>query len=311
MTVFINPKVLALVALKRLIGNPLSNPDDWVLHFINTGFSGRRYKAIYSGPLGIGLYGYPTVGRHCHLEVKGEAIEGIGQIRVFEFLESLNEIEAIDKEGNLTGGLARWQGKRIDIAFDGAPFTPRQCYDALLRGDVRTDAHRDSYKWFSNSEGDTLYIGSRASGRLVRIYNRRGFTRVELESKSSWAEYVGSIIANQQYESFESFAMAYLRQFVDFVEGEKGGSITRAPLLTWWAEFVGRSTKGTGRPLSPGTSGTLLTQNKAYLERLLPSLLVIRRGLGVSLDMLAEGSEHRLTPKHLQKISELQRALGL
>lgn len=39
-----------------------------------------------------------------------------------------------------------------------------------MRGDVRCSASRNSFKWFSNFEGDTLYIGSRSSGRLVRIY---------------------------------------------------------------------------------------------------------------------------------------------
>lgn len=309
-TVFINPKVVALLSLDTLLGNRLANPDEWNKHFLNTGFSGRRYKAIYSGPLDIGLYGYPSVGLHCHLEIKGEACEAIGQVRLFEFLESLNEIEAVDKQGKPTGELAKWQARRIDIAIDGAPFTPRQCYEAVLRRDIRSEAHRDSYKWFSNAEGDTLYIGSRASGRLVRIYNRRGPTRVEMESKGRWAEYVAFTIANQAYETFESFAASYLRQFVDFVEADKGGSITRAPLLPWWEEFVGQVAKGAGQPKDPDISGTLLTRNKAYLERLLPSLLVIRKGLGVSLDELVDGSEHRLTPKHLRKIDELQRALG-
>ena len=64
------------------------------------------------------------------------------------------------------------------------------------------------------------------------------------------------------------------------------------------------------RTKDPDISGTLLTRNKTYLERLLPSLLVIRKGLGVSLDELVDGSEHRLTPQHLRKIDELQRALG-
>jgi len=115
-TVFINPKVVALLALDALIGNPLSNPDEWDKNFVNTGFSGRRYKAIYSGPLGMGLYGYPSVGLHCHLEIKGEDIDAIGQVRLFEFVESLNEIEAINKEGTPTGGLARWQATQSEVS---------------------------------------------------------------------------------------------------------------------------------------------------------------------------------------------------
>jgi len=222
-----------------LFGSPLSDPDKWLDCFVDTKFSGRRYKGIYSGPLGISLYAYPNLGTHCHLEIKGEAIDAIGQLRVFEFLEALNYLKAPPEDGQAERKAARWSVRRIDIALDHMPFTPRQCYDALSRGDMRCSASRKSFKWFSNSEGDTLYIGSRASGRLIRIYNRRGFTRLEIESKGNWAELVGSRCASDGCGDFESFAISYVRQFLDFVDSSTGGSVTRADLLPWWLEFVG------------------------------------------------------------------------
>lgn len=309
-TVHTNARALVELVMDVLVGAPLADPDKWLEHFIDTGFSGRRYKGIYSGPFGISLYAYPNLGTHCHLEIKGEAIEAIGQVRVFEFLQALDGLKAPETKEHPEEKPAKWSVRRVDIALDGMPFTPRQCYDAFLRGDVRCSASRKSFKWFSNSEGDTLYIGSRASGRLVRIYNRRGFTRLELESKGQWANLVGSELAAQGCGGFESWAIAYVRQFLDFVDASTGGSVTRADLLPWWQDFVGSVDRASLKRKESGPVGDAVTRARLHLERLSCTLCVIRNGLGISLDDVCNLSEYRLKPKHIQQIEEIRRGLG-
>lgn len=309
-TLHSNPRAVVQYVMDALVGERLANPDHWMSKFIDTGFSGRHYKGIYSGPYGISLYAYPALGIHCHVKVKGEAIEAIGQTRVFEFLQYLDDLKAPPEYGEMEPKPARWSVRRLDIALDGGPFTPKDCYEAFLRGDIRCDASRRSHKWLSSADGDTLYLGSRSSGRLTRIYNRRGPTRVEIESKGRWAQLLGTFLCGQGSAGFEGFAISYVRQFVDFVDaGAAGGSISRAPLLPWWQAFVGDVSKAQLKPERGGVVGGAVMRAQAYLNRLVCTLCVIRKGLGISLDQVCDGSEYLLTPKHLQRIAEIRRAL--
>jgi hypothetical protein len=309
-TLHTNPRAVVEYVMDVLIGEPLSNPDQWLSAFVDTGASGRFYKGIYSGPYGITLYAYPALGVHCHLEIKGDALENIGQTRAFEFLQHLDDLKAPPKDGETLLKPARWDAKRVDIAIDRGPFTPRDCYDAFLRRDIRCAASRKSHKWLSNADGDTFYLGSRASGRLSRFYNARGFTRSEIESKGRWAQMIGTMLAAQGSAGFEAFSIAYLRQFVDFVDASAAsGSITRAPLLPWWHDFVGDVEKAQLKPDRIGIVGSAAARANAYLERLRNTLCVLRNGLGVSLDQLCDSSEPLLSPKHLQKIADIRRAL--
>jgi len=313
-TAFMLPKSFAGFVMEQLLREPLASPDDWDKNcFVHIG-QGRRYGRIYSGPLGITLYAYPLSGIHCHLEIKGEAIKFLGQDRLFEFLESLNQLDELGS-ASLRQELplmppVRWDARRLDIAFDGVPFTPRDCYAAYLRGNVRCAANRKSYDWRSNDEGDTLYLGSRSSPRLVRIYDRRGFTRVEIESKGRWASALASILASRGAEDFENFAIGYLRQFLDFVDASKGGSISRAPLLPWWEMFVKDTDKLVLKLIPDESIGSVALRAQAYLARLTPTLCVLKNGLGISLDDVCDNSEYRLKGIHLQKISEIRRGLG-
>jgi hypothetical protein len=308
-TLHSNPRAVATFVLDRLIGEFNVNPDEWLKHFVDTGISGRRYKGIYRGPYDIGLYGYPRLGTHCHVEVKGEAIDQIGQLRMFEFLESVPELKAPLQDGQKEQMPARYSARRIDIAFDHAPFSPLECYSAFLRRDIRCKASRKSYKWISNDDGDTLYLGSKYSPRMVRIYNQRGFTRVEIQFRGKWADVVGRTLVAQGCGNFETFAMGLLRDFVDFVEKDGEGSISRAALLPWWAAFVGDAAKGTLKPESQEYVGSAVTRASAYLQRMASTLCVLRDGLGISLDQLCDSQAHQLLPIHHHRIAELRRGI--
>ena len=143
-TLHSNARAVASFVMDRLIGEFNVNPDEWLKHFVDTGHSGRRYKGIYTGPHDISLYAYPYLGTHCHVEVKGDAIDQLGQLRVFEFLQSLPDLKAPLQDGQKEQVAARYSARRIDIAFDHAPFTPRDCYEAFKRGDIRCEASRKS-----------------------------------------------------------------------------------------------------------------------------------------------------------------------
>ena len=263
---------------------------EWSEYFHPLGYGARGYRSIWIGPHNLRLYGYPDTGQHCHIEIQGNVLESFGCEHAQNYLLSLNHV-SFD-----------WRCTRIDVAFDQCPFTPAMCNEARIIGNIRTRAHRCSWKWLVSNDGDTLYIGSRKSGRLVRIYNRRGPTRLETEYHGEWAGKVCKLLAALRIDLWLIECAGILRDFVDFVDAKaSSGNISRAPLLPWWNSFVDGAEKA---ELQIGGTHRAMTamRMERYLQRLLPTLCVMRHGLGVSLDSLTDSILDDLPAKHLSRI---------
>lgn len=308
LTAFTNPANLTSQVVSDLLGERLPDPLKWVEVFLETGASGRRYKSIRIGPHGIKLYSAPVHGLHCSLEIPGEAIEALGHTAISEFLSGLDSLTHKDIEGRARA--VSWRCTRLDIALDHAPFQPRDCYDAWRRRDVRCAANWDRHKWEENPEGQLFRCGARSSMRYLRIYNRRGYTRVELELKSLFADSAIHHYIDETGDEWNRSAVGMLRDYIDFVDRNTGGSSTRAELLPWWQAFVGDIPRAKERPKRVDPAGELLQRRKAYLTRLLPTLCVLRLGLNVSLDELCDMVKQGLGDKHQRELAELRRAMG-
>jgi hypothetical protein len=146
--------------------------------------------------------------------------------------------------------------------------------------------------------------------RYLRIYNRRGYTRVELELKGLFADAAVHRYFQETSEEWKTTAVGMLRDYIDFVDRNTGGSSTRAELLPWWQAFVGDIPRAKERPRRADPAGELLQRRKAYLTRLLPTLCVLRIGLSISLDELCDMVKDGLGDKHLRELAELRRAMG-
>jgi len=96
--------------------------------------------------------------------------------------------------------------KRLDFAFDGWTYlgkaiSPFRVYLDLLSGkkSIRCPAEKSKFTFFATGVpmvSSTLYVGKRISDRMVRMYDARGFCRVELELKGKvaadvWAQVGG------------------------------------------------------------------------------------------------------------------------
>lgn len=74
---------------------------------------------------------------------------------------------------------------------------------------------------------------------MVRIYDKRGPTRLEMESREKCADKACQILATSPTKYWLFECMGNLRDFVDFVDVEMSGeNISRAPLLSWWNTFI-------------------------------------------------------------------------
>lgn len=128
---------------------------------------------------------------------------------------------------------------RVDLAFDGAPFTPEQASEWTRQGNIRCRARNRQFvdDLSEVPEGNTLQLGSRASTRQLVMYDRRGFTRVELRLKGDRAELAYEALTGPA-EALRLTALGWLQDFVDFVDTAKDSNVSRAPRLPLWEAFV-------------------------------------------------------------------------
>jgi DNA relaxase NicK len=200
---------------------------------------------------------------------------------------------------------------RLDVAHDGCPFTPAQVRDAWRAGDVRTrckvpetareDRQWRKSHWHEEVDGDMFTMGSRQSMQYARCYDRRGFTRFELELKGETAEVAAVELLAALREApdlFPRLALGWLRRFVDFVDGTPGLHSSRRALLPWWAEFV--SGVDRVRVVLSGAAVRTLAEVRDWLERqVAPTLAVIASAFGMGeVDRLLSAGVDRWRPRH-------------
>lgn len=120
----------------------------------------------------------------------------------------------------------KYHYSRLDFAFDDLPFTPQDIETAIREGNVKSLAKRKTMSVkqspFENKDNGeigtyTVYLGSRQSERMIRVYDRRGFTRLELEMKGKRSDLVAKQLfkASDGVEWF-SIGLSHLRDYVNF-----------------------------------------------------------------------------------------------
>jgi hypothetical protein len=196
---------------------------------------------------------------------------------------------------------------RLDVAWDAECLVPEMFAQAFETGDVVTRIQRpvnvatgrvQGVERRSNHEGDTVYLGSRASERFLRVYDRRGPTRVELELKERRAvELWRRLVELNDEAAWGMEALAELRAFIDFRHLEHS-LVTGKPipcadrrLLSWWADFC----QGAGRRSSviPREARKLEDVDK-WLRRSISgslALMVDAFGSDFTRDLLTLGRE--------------------
>ena len=253
----------------------------------------RGYRVVHRlGPVVVFSEGNEDMG--VSVEVEGEGCELLG----FDGLTSL----WADLDLRIS---------RIDLAADGAPFTPAESWAAWTAGQVRTKvkastratAGREAWRsgaWMQNAEGDTATFGSPRSNRLVRVYDRRGTTRVELQVRKEAAEAVASDVFLRPVEELPRAILGHIRAFVDFVDVEADSNIGRAPLLPFWDAFCGHVEKAQVR-LTGSTLKTFEKVDQWIRRQVAPSFAVWMQRMGpAKVEELFRLGRSRWTRQHEQ-----------
>lgn len=133
-----------------------------------------------------------------------------------------------DVVNELQGSGLRWTVKRIDIAWDDVPFAPVEFCNAIMRDWAITLAKRETlsivqspFEVREDGSGfgcDTCYLGSKESQRFVRVYNKRGFNRLEFVCKDERAHAVALDLFEHPYQDWDFVGREHLVQYIRFTE---------------------------------------------------------------------------------------------
>lgn len=175
---------------------------------------------------------------------------------------------------------------RLDLAWDIEGVAVADFREAWHAGRVVTRAHRDSWQELRNSQGETFNLGSRSSGRFLRVYDRRGPTRLEMEWKAERAVALwGRLLACSEV-GWSAAALTELRAFMDFRERFVSKHPRLCPLLPWWALIVA----GAGRDALciPRRPATLESQREWLRQQVAPVLALVADSLPNWTEELAD-----------------------
>jgi hypothetical protein len=229
---------------------------------LDHGFWGYGHCSVNSE----GVQVHWGVHDHCHVIVPGKACRamvGRGGDLWGAFCSWSRRPEiGVRENGKKILAPCGVQFSRVDIAFDGweddrgEVIQPRDLYDSVRadvgvlrcrcqRKNVRVNAgvlplirrKNDADLEELEDDGDTLYVGSRLSDRYVRIYDKHGFCRVELEAHHDACEVWREYLEVTGERDFVKFVVGQLRDYMAFVESSERPD--RAPEQAWWRRCLG------------------------------------------------------------------------
>jgi DNA relaxase NicK len=151
---------------------------------------------------------------YCSVELPGELVQSIPLERLRSTLVELR---------------CRWQPSRLDLAWDHSHYKPADVYAAVEAEQMRSLAKRETLRelrepFKPGGAGHTVYLGSRQSERMLRVYLRDGRTRTELECKGDRARAVLLDLLQVPGEEWAARALSHLRDYCDFA-------------AEWWEAF--------------------------------------------------------------------------
>lgn len=233
-------------------------------------------------PLARGGYGY-----QCSARLAGASVYwSLGRADVFvvlpgEVCEWLGLVGVVAVATEL--GLE--PSSRLDLAWDLEGASVALFRESWHSGNLVTRAHRDSWDERRNSEGETFYMGSRQSGRFVRVYDRRGPVRLEMEWKGERAVLLWRRLLAVAESGWSCAALTELRAFLDFRDRSASIHPVLCPLLPWWAEIVA----GAGRDavMLPRERPTLESQQEWLVRQVAPVLALVADSVPDATSLIA------------------------
>ena len=197
---------------------------------------GRGFRKRYEGLLASKIYVQPSnidstnvENHYFSIELPGSACDAIPDKDFQIFMLVLERYE-------------KYRVTRLDLAWDHLPVEPEDLLNAVNEDRVRTKTSKESlvltfspYKKKDNGEisTSTVTFGSRQSERRIQLYNKRGYTRLELEAKGGRADAIAKDVLVDQPEDWYPKAAGHLKDFIDIFSDQE-----KQILASWWAKLL-------------------------------------------------------------------------
>jgi hypothetical protein len=218
----------------------------------------------------------------------------------------------------LLGLIEDYQGEftRFDIALDD--YGKRLDFDAVISSLKQKDYFyvnsydiRESGKRTTDERGRTIYMGSRESSKMLRLYDKSVESdgevdayRLELVLKGEHANLVGDAWCKMVLEP-EYVVSRWLSSLVvgaiDFRQ-RVDKNRERCPVLNWWADFCAALDASGLRLVLPKKEGCLVRTMDALEFQYGPTFAMIAQVLGDAflpyIDQLKQAGKERLSNRH-------------
>jgi len=214
---------------------------------------------------------------------------------------------------------------RLDVAIDDHAelVTFERLHDAIESGALVSKARQARWIIGKNAEsaerqGWTLYIGTRKSAAMVRIYDKAAeraaagaevggpWVRVELEAHRKYADALTRAVLDGGPE----VALSQIAERIRFCEPSATDTNRRRwPLASWWQQFIGDVEPGgslvCGEPRKTTVDAMLATVRQQAGPALAAIMLAHGDDTSWLVDLISNG-EARLKPKHMAALDAWQ-----
>lgn len=286
----------------------------WVLHglepdanWLTNGRTGRQgYNYTLNGPDGLSVW-YSLGRRDIHFVFPGDCCDQASIGRLLELCQ-----------------LEQTKLTRVDLALDGVvgpdglALDPHFIYQlacdnggeqirtrAKLKFDesLALEERPDSRRFLDGTRGSTCYVGSRYSDRMLRVYNGRGFCRMEIEVKGDKAQELQLLLRPDYEHKLAAIVVGVIRGFTDFIKPGygAGNNKSKAPLQGWWKDVVDNTDKIQLSVAQPDPEITRMWKWLKHISANYSTAVKAAGGdIGTVMDKLLSAGEQKMSGRHEQ-----------
>lgn len=136
---------------------------------------------------------------------------------------------------------------RIDAVWWSVPWHPAEFLAKLRSDELVSSQRKHGAGWIESDDGATAtlppYAKRKGCPRFLRLYNQRGYNRLELQLNKPDADTAfRQMNSVEPHEWSEKVFIPMLLRSVDFRSGPQK-HVTARKRSAWWAEFVGEAKK--------------------------------------------------------------------
>lgn len=280
-------------------------------------------KGLYHEGITI-LYRAHSNEMGIHLQISGTGCRILEQREGFNWVDFLKRINEYSENEGIEINISR-----LDIALDDRQgiFSIQEVIRKVKRGEL-TSRFKKAIRIETidietgASEGNTIYFGRATSDIRIRMYEKNYeikykykdanidenevWNRVELQLRNDRATNMFKILVHKQDHDFAKEVKGVLMTYLQFRTRSKDSNKARWPIWRKWERFIGEVEK---IKLTSSEPEKNLISSYLHVEKQYSALLAAFERAGLSVDLLLQAGEEKLSEKHLMKIEAYKKMM--